>query len=250
MTISTVNTEKSFLNHISLDCVIFGFHEGELRVLSLFYESLKLYALPGGFIGVNESLEEAAYIVLKERTGLDAIFLKQFHVFSDFERSKQNPLVEKITKSNATINSDFFDQRFITVGFYALVEYTKVNPTPDFISDSCKWVSLNEKIDFILDHSKIINKALQSLREQLNSQPIGYNLLPDKFTMSELRVLYETILGKELDRRNFQRKIMSYNILNKLNERRKGGAHKSPFLFEFNLENYKKALNDGLQGGW
>ena len=187
---------------------------------------------------------------MKERTGLDAIFLKQFHVFSEFERSKENPLVEKVIKYNSSLKLNFFNQRFITVGFYALVEYTKVNPMPDYVSDSCKWLSLNDDIHFILDHTKIINKALQSLREQLNRQPIGYNLLPEKFTMSELRVLYETILGKELDRRNFQRKIISYNILNKLNERRKGGAHKSPFLFEFNLENYKKALNNGLKGGW
>jgi ADP-ribose pyrophosphatase YjhB (NUDIX family) len=168
--ISTTNTEKSFLNNISIDCVIFGFHEGELKVLSLYYDSLKLHSLPGGFIDITESLEEAANIVLKERTGLDDIFLKQFHVFSDFERSKENPLVEKIIKSNSSFKLNFFNQRFITVGFYALVEYTKVNPMPDYLSDSCKWLSLNDDSHFILDHSKIISKALQSLREQLNRQ--------------------------------------------------------------------------------
>lgn len=88
------------------------------------------------------------------------------------------------------------------------------------------------------------------MRLQLNYQPIGYNLLPDKFTMPELQKLYETILDKKLDRRNFQRRILSFSILNKLEQRKTGGAHKSPYLYVFNLENYKKALENGLSRGW
>ena len=240
----------NFLDHISLDCVIFGFHENDLKVLVLHYKSTKEYALPGGFMRFDESLEDAAKRVLQQRTGLDNIFLKQFKVFSDLERAKTNPAVQDLVAAGLDIDTAFFDKRFISVGFYALVEYTKVNPMPDELSDTCEWVSLSSSLKLMLDHNMIVEKALDVLRQQLNTQPIGYNLLPEKFTMPELQKLYETILGKELDRRNFQRKILSYKILNKLEERRKGGAYKSPFLYEFNLENYQKALNDGLSGGW
>lgn len=243
------DTDK-FLDHISLDCVIFGFHENDLKVLILHYKSTKEFALPGGFMRFNESLEDAAKRVLIQRTGLDNIFLKQFGVFSEPERAKMNPAVKDLIEAGLNVNMAFFDQRFISVGFYALVEYTKVNPMPDELSASCDWMSINSEKKLILDHNQIIEKALEVLRLQLSYLPIGYNLLPDKFTMPELQKLYETILGKELDRRNFQRRILSYKILNKLDERRKGGAYKSPYLYEFNLENYQKALNHGLSGGW
>lgn len=251
----TVNRNSNFqsgqfLNHISLDCVVFGFHDNQLKVLLLRMKFTKEWALPGGFVRENESLESAATRVLKERTGLDNIFLKQFKVFSDPQRSKTNPAVKDLINSGANPDQAWFNQRFISVGFYALLDFSKAEPQPDFFSDLCDWKPLNEINTLMLDHNQILNKALETLRFQLNYQPIGYNLLPDKFTMPELQKLYETILGKELDRRNFQRRMFSFNILNRLEERKTGGAHKSPFLYEFNLENYQKALQNGLYGGW
>ena len=101
-----------------------------------------------------------------------------------------------------------------------------------------------------MDHRQILDKALEALRLQIRYQPVGYNLLPEKFTMPELQKLYETILGGELDRRNFQRKILNAKILTRLPERRVGAAHKSPYLYQFNLENYNQALEEGLNGAW
>jgi len=241
---------QHFLNHISLDCVVFGFHDNQLKVLLIRRKFTKEWALPGGFVREDESIEIAATRVLQERTGLDNIFLKQFKVFSEPERSKRNPIVQDLVDSGANPDLVWFDQRFISVGFYALVDFSKVEPTPDSISDLCAWKNLDEVDSLILDHNQILNKALETLRLQLNYQPLGFNLLPDRFTMPELQRLYETILGKELDRRNFQRKMISYGILNKLEERKTGGAHKAPYLYEFNLENYQKALQSGLYGGW
>ena len=230
--------------------MVFGFHDSQLKVLLLRMKRTKEWALPGGFVLQDESMEIAASRVLKERTGLENIFLKQFKVFSDPERSKTNPGVQYLLDSGAISGSSWFNQRFISIGFYALVDFSKAEPSPDLFSDLCMWKPLEEIGQLMLDHNQILNKALETLRRQLNHQPIGYNLLPDRFTMPELQKLYETILGKELDRRNFQRKILSYNILNKQEERKTGGAHKSPFLYEFNLENYGKALQNGLYGGW
>lgn len=238
-----------YLDHISLDCVIFGFHRNELKVLLLKLKEFELYALPGGFLRKDETLEDAAGRVLKERTGLGNIFLKQFRVFSDVNRSEGNPATRLLEKEGAdNLLLEFFHKRFITVGFFALVDFTKVNPTPDRISDTCEWKEVKVKESLILDHAWIIQKALEELRTQLRHQPVGYNLLPEKFTMPELQKLYETILGKELDRRNFQRKILSYNILDRLDETRRGGPHKSPYLYTFNVDNYHRSLKEGLRG--
>ncbi len=241
---------ENFLNHISLDCVVFGFHDNQLKVLLLRTKYTHEWALPGGFLEKNESLEKAASRVLKERTGLDNIFLKQFKVFSNPQRSVLNPAVKDLIASGAGENTQWFNQRFISVGFYALVEFTKVEPSPDFFSDKCEWKNPDEIESLMMDHGEILKNALEMLRRQLNDQPIGYNLLPEKFTMPELQKLYETILGKKLDRRNFQRKILSYKILNKMGELKNGKANKAPFLYEFDVENYQKALQNGLSGNW
>ena len=247
----TKKESRNYLNHISLDCVVFGFHSNQLKVLVLHMKTTGEWVLPGGFVYEDESIEVAANRVLKVRTGLDQIFLRQFNVFSDPERSNRNPIVPDLVLAGRTFPSaSWFNQRFISVGFYALVEYSQVQPQPDELSDACEWVNLENIGKLMMDHNAILNKALETLRLQLTFQPIGYNLLPEKFTMSELRKLYETILGKELDRRNFQRKNLAYDILVRLDEVRQGVAHKAPGLYKFNLESYQKALEEGLNGRW
>ncbi|TWR27704.1 NUDIX hydrolase [Mucilaginibacter achroorhodeus] len=234
--------EKIYLNHISIDCVVFGFHEGQLKVLMLKSNNEEAWYLPGGFVLKEEPIEEAANRILKERTGIDEVFLRQFHVFGDPDRSKFH---NEIYKDNS-----FFNQRFISIGYYALVDFVDVTPMPDAFSELCTWRDLDDLPAFQLDHEHIFRTALDTLRLQLNYQPIGYSLMPQQFTMPELQKLYETILDKKLDRRNFQRRILGFGILNKLEETRKGGAHKAPYLYSFNLENYRAALKEGLQGGW
>ncbi|WP_319590858.1 NUDIX domain-containing protein [uncultured Draconibacterium sp.] len=250
MTTTKPFNSANYLNHISLDCVIFGFSNNELKVLLLHLKYSKAYTLPGGFLGNNETLEEAAKRIVKERTGLDNLFLRQFKIFSDPERARSNKAVMDGIMAGAIPDPSFFDNRFISIGFYALVDFSKVKPTPDLFSDRCDWIGLNNDVSMLLDHKQIIQEAHTTLRLQLNQQPIGLKLLPKKFTMPELQKLYETILGRELDRRNFQRKMLNYNILDKLKERKTGGAHKSPYLYSFNIERYQKALEDGLSGIW
>jgi len=245
------SADNEFLPHISLDCVIFGFHAGQLRILLLTMKGQDLLALPGGFMKESETLEEAAIRTLRERTGLENIFLQQFRVFSDPGRSDPATRARDLHHMGMhPAKVAWFSQRFISVGFYALVDFMQVNPMPDAISDACSWYSLDHGGAMILDHALILQTALATLRAQLNYQPIGYNLLPRKFTMPELQKLYETILGKKLDRRNFQRKILAYGILQVLNEKRTGVAHKAPYLYSFHLRNYQKALKLGLEGGW
>jgi 8-oxo-dGTP diphosphatase len=243
--------EYNFLPSLSVDCVIFGFHENQLKVLLLKHRHLNMWALPGGFIGKDEPTDAAAYRVLKERTGLNEVFLQQFHVFGEPERSQKEFHLQDLKKDGIKVNEDLWIlQRFVTIGYYALVEFSKVSPAPDTLSEKCIWWDIHKVPSLILDHRKILDKALATLRMQLNYQPIGYNLLPEKFTMPELQKLYETILDKKLDRRNFQRKILGFRILQRLTETKKGVPHKSPYLYSFNLKQYNHALNEGLNVGW
>ncbi|MEO6850319.1 MAG: NUDIX domain-containing protein [Mucilaginibacter sp.] len=238
---------ENYLDHISIDCVVFGFHEGQLKVLTLKMKKEPLWYLPGGFILKNEPIEIAANRILKDRTGLDNIFLQQFHVFGDPDRSKPHG---NLYNDMLPPGENWLSNRFLTIGYYALVDFSNVTPTPDYHSESCKWYDLAELPDLILDHSLILKKALDTLRLQLNYQPIGYNLMPGEFTMPELQKLYETILDKKLDRRNFQRRMLGFGILNRLELPRKGGAHKAPYLYTFDMENCQEALKEGLKGGW
>ena len=241
--------QRFFLTGLSVDNVIFGFHDNQLKVLLLQSATDNVWMLPGGFIGKDEPLDKAAARVLSERTGLDDIFLQQFHAFGQSERKGNLILVKALQAMNQKVDKDHWAlQRFVTIGYYALVEYAKVNPHPDEISLTCNWHNLNELPNMLLDHKDIIEKALEEMRLKLNYQPIGYNLLPKEFTMKNLQSIYETILDRKLDRANFNRKMLNYGILNKRDKHYSGGAHKAPYLYRFNKKKYLKALESGLGG--
>ncbi len=241
------DARENYLPHVSIDCVVFGFHEGMLKVLVLNVKDETGWYLPGGFVLKAEPLETAANRILKERTGLDELFLQQFHVFGDPERSKEH---FEMYKDMLPTKDNWFANRFLTIGYYALVDFFDVNPMPDELAQSCDWFDLTDLPEMKLDHALILKTALDTLRLQLNYQPIGYNLMPKEFTMPELQKLYETILDKKLDRRNFQRRMLGFGILTRSKNLRKGGAHKAPYLYSFDLENYKAALTEGFKGGW
>lgn len=237
-----------FLPSISIDNVIFGFHEDELKVLLLYAKEMDKWMLPGGFIYNDEELEEAACRILKTRTGLDKLFLQQFQAFGDTKRSNNEVIRGVLAKEFPKIHKDnWLFQRFLTIGYYALVDYSKVAPQPDPFSTKCEWHDLDKLPSLMMDHKEIVRSALQSLRLQLNYKPIGYNLLPKEFTLKSLQVIYETILGRKLDRSNFNRKILSLGILEKREKQYTGAAHKAPFLYAFDKKAYFKALENGLE---
>lgn len=240
------NGHKRYLPNISVDCVVFGFHENDLKVLLVKAKYAGTWALPGGFILKNEKLDQAAQRILKQRTGLDNIYLQQFHVFSDPERSTEEINRRFLKNIGVKLEKSWMFERFITVGVYALVDFTKVTPAPDNISEACEWFSIYDVPEMILDHNHIVEEALRNLRMQLNFRPVGYNLMAKKFTMPELQKLYETILNRKLDRRNFQRKIMATGILQRLEETKKNVAHKAPYYYKFDLRKYTKALKSGM----
>lgn len=243
--------EHGFLPSVSVDCVIFGFHEGELKVLLIKHRYRDMWSLPGGFVSKDEPCDAAAYRVLKDRTGVNDVFLQQFYAFGDTERYSKEFHIEDLQNDGLSVDENhWLIQRFVTIGYYALIDFLEVQQNTESLTENYAWWDLSNLPEFILDHKTILNKALTALRLQLRYQPIGYNLLPTKFTMPELQKLYETILGVKLDRRNFQRKILGYDILDKLDETKKGVPHKSPNYYQFNLDKYQKALENGLNTGW
>lgn len=237
------NSKKAYeiyVPHISVDTVIFGFNGDQLKVLLLKMKFNQQWFLPGGYMKKEENLESAAIRILRERTQLDKIFLQEFAVFSELNRSEE---------AFKDFPEDLWHKkRFISVGYYALVNHKDVSPIGDELSESCDWIILDEleSQNITMDHKQIIEKALNTLREQISYKPIGLNLLPEKFTLSELQKLYGAILGRTLNRGNFYRKIKNIGILKKLDEKRKGGAHKAPDLYTFDQENYFKILENGI----
>jgi 8-oxo-dGTP diphosphatase len=234
----TETTGHGFMPGLAVDAVIFGFHDQQLKVLLMQYKKTGVFALPGGFIGEKENLNDAAKRVVSERTGLENIYLEQFYVFGDYGRFDPKPL-KTIMTANGVIPEDdhWLLQRFISVGYYALVDFTKVIPMPDRIFDGCAWYDLANIPVLMQDHTSIIQKALTALRADLDNKLVAFNLMPDEFTMSELQTLYETILGKNLLRPAFQRKILSLGILERVAKKWTGGAHKAPYLYRFISEN-------------
>lgn len=225
---------KGYLQHIAYDSVIFGFSGEKLKILIMKYHNTGLFALPGGFVKYDEDLNDAVRRGLKERTGLDNIYLEQFYAFGSVARYKPE-IMETIMKANnqALEEHSWLLDRFISVAYYALINYEDVVPTPDALSDSCDWYALDELPNLMLDHADIVAKALQTLRDNLERKLVGMNLLPTLFTMKELQKVYEAILGEKLHRGTFQRKILGLGILKRHEKQFSGAAHKAPFLYSF-----------------
>jgi len=230
---NNVDFDNLFLPGLSVDTVIFGFHDSRLMVLLLQYKNTNSFALPGGLILKKESGDDAAQRTLKDRTGLTNIFLEQFHTFADFGRSDPS-FFRKIMKARGLVfePDHFLLQRFVSIGYYALVDFTKAIPASDGLADECKWHDLKELPPLIQDHHQIINTALTTLRTNLDKKLVGFNLLPELFTMGELQKLYETVLGEKFRRTSFQRKMLNLGILKKVDKRWTGAAHKAPYLYQ------------------
>jgi ADP-ribose pyrophosphatase YjhB (NUDIX family) len=243
------NGHREYLPHLSIDCVLFGYHERQLKVLLLKWKQSNNWSLPGGFIKLKEPLEMAARRILQERTGLKEIFWQQFQTFGDprrADRSKRDIHHLSSIIGMPVTPDHWLLKRTVSIGYYAVTEYSKVTPQPDFFSDECAWWDVNAVPHLVFDHNKIIADALLALRQQLYHHPIGYNLLPEKFTLPEIHDLYETLLEKKLDRRNFPKKLLSLGIIKKLKEQKKIGPHRSPYLYRFDKRQYDKALREGI----
>jgi hypothetical protein len=227
---------EDFIPHLAYDSVIFGINGRQLKILILEYHNTGLFALPGGFVKRHENLNTAVKRGLRERTGLGNIYLEQCYTFGDSDRMRADQMRTIIEASGCgPIKDHWMLDRFVTVAYYALINYNEVDPKPDELSDSINWYAIDELPPLIMDHRKIVDKALQTLKDNLDKKLVGMNLLPPKFTMKELQQVYEAILGHKLRRTTFQRKILSLDILERHEKLYSGKAHKAPYLYSFKL---------------
>ena len=244
-----VNGYKTHIPHVCIDCAIFGYHDHRLKILLAEIDGLNGLCLPGGYIKRTDTMDEAAGRIVEERTSIKGLYLRQYKTFGGPERVKFNDIdLDRLAKVPGLKNlkSSWLIDQTISVGYYAITDFSLSKPKPGFMYRSCEWYDIDEIPSLLFDHNQMVKEALQILRAQLYYQPIAQNLLPEKFTLTELHAVYETILGKKLDIRNFPKKIAFLGLITKLSEKRSIGPHRAPFLYTFNKKKYKKALELGV----
>lgn len=214
---------------LTVDCVVFGIHEEKLQIL-IIQRALDPFrsnwALPGGFVRIDETIDEAAIRELKEETGLKNIFLEQLYTFGQIDRDPR--------------------ERVISVAYYALVNMKNHSIQASTDAEKAIWHNVRELPKLAFDHNKIVNVALTRLKGKVRYQPIGFELLPSKFTLTQLQRLYEIILERDLDKRNFRKKILQFDILDPTKEFEENVAHRAARLYQFNKLKYKKMVKQGF----
>lgn len=232
--------------NISVDCVIFGFDFNQLNVLLverklIDEKSNKVliddWTLTGYHIFEDEDFDTAAARILKKMSGLDNIYLEQFYSFGGVKRV--NSPKDMLWLQN---QSEGFSERIVTVGYFSLIDNTTV--TLSLKERNVKWFPISNLPTMGFDHREILEKALERLRAKLRSEPIGFELLPEKFTITQLQRLYEEVLGTTLDRRNFRKKVLQMKYVIPLDEKQKGVKHKPAQLFIFSREVYEKTKTE------
>lgn len=248
---------KTFINkghleyrpNVSIDCAIFGYHSGDLKVLLVRNKLLTMWCLPGGYIKKDETLDDAASRISMNRTGIGNLFLHQFKAFGNPDRNHDRSVdwkqITDLVDGNAG-NIGWLDGPTITIGYYAITDIVNATPAPDLFSSECAWFPVTNLPPLGFDHQEIVTEALFSMRTHLYHFPIGRNLLPEKFTLREIKEFYEVMSGKELNASNFPNKLISIGLIRKTAEKRKIGAHRSPTYYTFNKKVYEKALKEGL----
>lgn len=223
-----------YMPGLSLDAVIFGFHDDKLKVLLLRFGDTSYFTLPGGYIKKDEDLDDAALRILQERTGLENVYLEQFYTSGNKSRSKETVAKEIVEKIVGRLpHQHWFEQRFVSVCYYALIDDTKVNPVTEVFFTEVKWFDISNLPKLLYDHNLIITKALNRLQSDLDEKLVGFNLMSETFTMAQLQKLYEAVYQRKFVRTNFQRKMLGMNVLKRLEKQYNGKAHKAPYLYRF-----------------
>jgi 8-oxo-dGTP diphosphatase len=214
---------------LTVDCVVFGLGDAELQVL-LIRRDLEPFkgkwALPGGFVRVEESLDDAARRELREEAGVTDVYLEQLFTFGAVKRDPR--------------------ERVVSVAYYALVNYAEHAARADTDASDARWFPVSEVPTLAFDHAAILDTALKRLQGKVRYEPIGFELLPPKFTLGQLQRLYETVLDRALDKRNFRKKILAMDLLVELDEIQANVAHRAARLYRFDEEKYRRLKKKGF----
>jgi len=235
---------QNIIPNISVDCLVFGFDFENLHILLNKREMLtdsgevlfSDYTLAGHHVLEGENADEAAYRILKRITGFDNIYLEQFHCFSS-----PNRFSEKDKLWTKSLGVDISNHVF-SIGYFALVDKSKL--VLDAEHQNAHWFPINDLPELGFDHAEIIEKGIESLRKKFKEEPIGFELLPEKFTLTQLQKLHEAVSGKTMDRRNFRKKIAQFKHIIPLDEKQTGVAHKPAQVFIFSKDVYNRTRKE------
>ena len=213
---------------VSVDCIILGFKDNEVNVLVIKRKFEPLQgecSLMGGFVREKESLNKTVTRVVHEYTGIDNVYMEQVGAYGDVSRDKGERVISIVYY--ALINMELFDQQLET-------------------KHNAEWVNINRMKPLVFDHNQFVEDTIRLLRRRTATRPIGFNLLPEKFTLPQLQSLYEAIYQRPLDKRNFRKKVFEMDILEKLDEKDRTSSKRGAFLYKFNKEKYDLLLEEGF----
>ncbi|WP_290568062.1 NUDIX hydrolase [Leeuwenhoekiella sp. UBA6783] len=221
---------KYFIPHLSTDLVIIAYHEDKLKCLLL--RTADEWMLPGGFIGMEESVDAAVERVLRSRTGLTDPHLRFLSVFGDSSRAFGDVWKSHFERAQVTWNPDYWiNKRFVTLTYYSLVNYTETQPVIQDFDEEFGWFAFDELPKITMDHEAILRKARQTLKEEVSLEHLSYNLLPEKFTMPQLHQLHQHILEENIDRSRFQKKMLASGLFKRLPKLKKDTPGRNPYLY-------------------
>jgi len=214
---------------LTVDCVVFGLDEEDLKIILIQRDREPFegrWAIPGGFVHIDESLEEAAIRELKEETGIQNVFLEQLYTFGDIDRDPR--------------------ERVVSVAYYALVNLRDHDIRATTDARNAAWFSVDDIPSLPFDHDRIVEVALMRLKGKVTYEPIGFELLPEKFTLTQLQRMYEKILERDIDKRNFRKKILGMGLLKELDEVQIDVAHRAARLYMFDKKKYFQLKKKGF----
>lgn len=221
---------KYFIPHLSTDLVIIAYHEQQLKCLLLRIGSK--WMLPGGFVGMEESVDTAVNRVLTERTGLKKSFLRFLKVFGNSDRQFKDDWKSFFERGDEPWNEDYWiNKRFVTLTYFSLVNFEKTSPVTQNFDEEYDWFSFDELPDIAMDHKEIVLNARKHLTDDVALEHITYNLLPEQFTMPQLHQLHQHILGEHLDRSRFQKKMLASGLFERLPKLQKDTPGRNPYLY-------------------
>ena len=215
---------------VAVDCIIFGYDILEKEIKLLLFKRIVepakgRWSLAGGFVERDESLDDAASRILRKLTGLESVYMKQSFAYGETDRDPGD--------------------RVISVAYFALIAIRDINRELAE-QNGVSWRSLSKLPDLIFDHPIMVTRALNELQNQIKIRPVGFELLPEKFTLVQLQDLYEAIYQRKIDKRNFRKKILSMGILEKLDEKERETSKKGAFYYKFNEGSYKRLKQNGF----
>ena len=226
---NNTSTSSGLIEDLSIDCLIFGFQQSELKVLLVKHAEGIIkdhWALPGGFVAYDEDLDAAATRLLHDLTGVEKLYLEQLKAFGNVDR--------------------YPTKRVITIAYFALTRPENFELIPGFTASDVQWFDIQNLPELPYDHSDILHFGWRNLKRKVKYEPIGFNLLPRKFTLLQLQELYEAILETSLDKPNFRRKIMKMGLLIACQEKQKGVSHRAANLYRFDQKIYNQLKKDGF----